>query len=89
MPNNNFAGHARIHVRYTYIFLRATDGEESSKINDSVKFSARFRAEDATDQRSGVRRDEYRASCFIFHVFPFNVASAKFRSRKAVKFLDR
>jgi len=52
IPNNNFASHARIHIRYTYI-PRATDGEESSKINDSVKFSARFRTEDAIDQRSG------------------------------------
>lgn len=49
MPDNNF-GRSRAHSRTLCIYSeRATDGKESSKINDSVKFSPRFRVEDATD----------------------------------------
>ncbi|KAL0120063.1 hypothetical protein PUN28_008035 [Cardiocondyla obscurior] len=51
MPDNNFTGHARIHVRYAYIPSSRLMGK-SSKINDFVKFSARFRSENTVGRTS-------------------------------------
>lgn len=76
IPDNNFTGHVRIHVRYAYIPRDRLTEKRSSKINDFVKFSARFRADE--DQRDGyIERSVLFFVYFCLTLRPRNLGRAK------------